>query len=1323
MNQPLAPIESLTARELKILALISEGLSYGEIGQNLFLEKATITWHVQQIYDKLGLEKSQRNHQKALAVAQAMGLLGSKPATTAQEQARQPIKNPYKGLRSFQEGEVSEFFGREALTQQLLSRLAENEPLSHFLAVVGPSGCGKSSVLHAGLIPALQQGKVEGSKQWVIATMVPGSHPLDELETALVRSCAKPGIEIMAQLLRDERGIQRLAGMLLPENKQLLLVIDQFEELFSPVVDEDQSRRFLALLGTSVAEPHSRVRVVIALRADYYDRPLMSPAISELFRLRTEVVTPLSADELARAICLPARQEGVLVESGLVAALVDEVSERPGLLPLMQYSLTELFDRRQDVTMTLAVYHQIGGIRGALTRRADVLYESLDTSQQALLRQIFLRLVKLGTEGEVLRRRVSHSELLELEVNSQVVNELIDQLAEYRLITLDYDPARGSAMVEIAHEALIREWDQLRAWLEDNRENIRQQRLLALAASDWRDANRDPSYLLSGTHLIQFQTWAQDSPVELGPVEAEFLAISIHEKQRHDRQRSLIRNLVFAIVALVAIGMSGLALLALDREQQARDAQTRAERRTLENHSIQLATSAQAAYAEGRTDLALLLAMKAIDMPDPPVLSDQVFRTIAQGPGIRAVLSAHVRPVTTLAISPDNMMVISGGCASRDADMTCKQGAMIARNIEGDVTNVTANQQLQYFDSSQLNGMVTDVVFNPANTIDGQKMVLSSCEDGGIILWEIPPIANGSVIRRYDAYAGAANEVVFSPNGKQFLAAYEDGTIIFWDTASGQEIQRLQGGAGAMTSVAFNRDGRMALSASDDGTTTLWDVEYKTEVRRYPSSPGVWLSRVAFGPVNKYGRLTVWGLSSDNAISVWDLDSGQRIAGMPPGSNQYRDIAFTPDGETVALAYGGMILLNNPGLGDGEQRLMQISKAGRASITALATSSDNALLVSGDEEGNLELWNLPVRNDLDAITVTTAASLGNSVLFPDRRYMVSSTGSADTITPTLVKIDLSKGEVVLRFSQLPGQVGANALAIDPLGRYVLVGGGNTPTKDTGSREKPFLWIIDAQNGEIIHKLEGHQYNVKAVAISPDGQYALSGSFYAAPGSLANNNGELLLWNVQSGQQVKSFANNSDIQGIAFSQDGNLAVTCSQMGSSTSIKIWEIDSGKLLHQFPYRCLSAVFIPGDKSILLNAITATSLNRMLQIDATSGEVQRRFDALTGSIENFAISPDGQYLFVASQTTAFLWDLKLNQELSSFELPSTGANAWAVFPQDSEKTIIVQDNTRQLIEWQINELPTLAKLQVWILKNRYLRQLTCEEKILYEIHPYCNE
>jgi DNA-binding CsgD family transcriptional regulator len=192
-------VEPFSAREHEILSFIDEGLSYGEIGQALHIQKATVTWYVQQIYDKLGLEKSQRNHRKALSCARALGLLEVAPDTYPRGQNEPHIKNPYKGLRPFQQVDTRDFFGREVLTRQLLSRLAETGDMYRFLAVVGPSGCGKSSVIHAGLIPALQHGGVDGSGDWVIASMIPGSHPLDELEAALTRVTTKPGINIMTQ--------------------------------------------------------------------------------------------------------------------------------------------------------------------------------------------------------------------------------------------------------------------------------------------------------------------------------------------------------------------------------------------------------------------------------------------------------------------------------------------------------------------------------------------------------------------------------------------------------------------------------------------------------------------------------------------------------------------------------------------------------------------------------------------------------------------------------------------------------------------------------------------------------------------------------------------------------------------------------------------------------------------------------------------------------------------------------------------------------------------------------------------------------------------
>ncbi len=1323
MNQPAALIEPLNARELKILSLIDDGMSYGEIAQALYIEKATVTWYVQQIYDKLNLEKSQRNHQKALARAKELGLVGSRTDISAAGRANLTIKNPYKGLRSFQQADADEFFGREALIQRLLLRLKESGPMARFLAVVGPSGSGKSSLLHAGLIPALRHGSVPGSEGWVIASMVPGSHPLDELEAALTRVSARSGIDIMAQLQRDERGLQRVAAMLLPENSELLLVIDQFEEVFSQAVDEEQSHQFLSLLGDCGSESHSRVRMVIALRADYYDRPLVLPVINDLFRTRTEVVTPLSADELAQAILMPARQAGVQVEGGLVAVMVDEVSERPGLLPLTQFSLTELFDRRQNSSMTLAIYHQIGGIRGALTRRADVLYESLSVSQQALVRQLFLRLVKLGMQSEVLRRRVSPSELETIGNNSQEVEGLIDQLVGYRLITLDYDPATGSAMVEIAHEALIREWSQLRDWLEDSREDIRQQRLLAAAASDWREANKDSSYLLSGTHLIQFQSWAENSLVELGPAESEFLTTSLHEKQRQDRRGRLLRNLVFGAVVLVAIVMSGLAILAIDRERQAQDARIRAERRTLENRSILLATNAQAAYTAGRTDLALLLANKAVDLTDPPEFSDQIFRTIALGPGIRAVLSVPLHPVKSVSISPDNKIVIAGGCEYRE-ELTCKKGVLFVLNIAGDASDIDPNEERYAVASKELTGTVNDVEFSPYTNAEGRYTVLSACEGGSIILSDVFTNSLGTVINRYDGHAGAVNAVAFSPDGKQFVAAYDQGVIIFWDTGSGQEIQRLSAGKDAITSVAYSRDGKMTLSTSQDGNTLLWDAESKTKIRSYVSSPGVWLSRVAFGPVNEYGRQTVWGLGNDNAVHIWDLATAQEITGIPPASNPYQDIAFTTDGETAALATERLILLRNTGQMSNEQRLMQVTQGIHTSITTLAISTDNTLLVSADEEGNVELWNLPVKNDLDFKSIEGISSLGNSLLFPDGLHLLSSTGSAGSITPTLVKVDLINNTVDKHYVQLPNQVGLNALAIDSSGRYIVVGGGNSNTEDFPISEEPFLWVLDAESGNVLHQLEGHQHYVRAVAISPDGRYALSGSAFTSTYSQYYiTAGELVLWDLETGQMQKQFSSYYDVEGIAFSHDGKLAATCTDGGPQATVIVWEVATGEQVQSVPYGCTDIVFSLNDKSILINYLTKSFQNRIVQFNVNSGEIERIFEGLDGPTTNFNISSDERYLVAASQTTAFMWDMKTGQIQSRITLPAPGANTWAILRLSNDNAIIVQDNSDRLIVWHIDKLPTLTDLQIWIVDNRYLRPFTCEERELYEIQPYCDD
>ena len=276
------------------------------------------------------------------------------------------LANPYKGLCAFEESDADDFFGREVLVDRLLARLAEDHPLARFLAVVGPSGSGKSSVVRAGVIPALRHGALPGSVEWSIVTLLPGSQPFDELEIALRRAFPDLSPALFSDLRGDARGLLRTLRLCLPDDRrELLLVIDQFEEVFTLVSDPDEARRFLDGLVLAATTPHSPVRVLITLRADFYDRPLMIPDFSELVRQRTEVVTPMTPEELERAVTAPAERVGVTLESGLAAAVVAEVSQQPGALPLMEYALTEVFDRRTDHTLTLAAYQEVGGCSGS----------------------------------------------------------------------------------------------------------------------------------------------------------------------------------------------------------------------------------------------------------------------------------------------------------------------------------------------------------------------------------------------------------------------------------------------------------------------------------------------------------------------------------------------------------------------------------------------------------------------------------------------------------------------------------------------------------------------------------------------------------------------------------------------------------------------------------------------------------------------------------------------------------------------------------------------------------------------------------------------
>jgi energy-coupling factor transporter ATP-binding protein EcfA2 len=338
--------------------------------------------------------------------------------------------------------------------------------MARFLAIIGPSGSGKSSLVNAGLIPALKQGALPESEKWFIVDMLPGARPLDELEIALSRIATAHADQFYDHLHRDVFGLVRVAKLILPhDGSELVLVIDQFEELFTLTEDESIRRHFFGLLCDAVTAPHSRMRVIITLRADFYDRPLQYPAFGEILCNSMETLLPLSAEELERAIVCPAQGIGVHFEEGLVSKILGDVNDQPGALPLLQYALTELFENREGHMLTRTAYRDIGGTVGALARRIDQVYLDLNEEGQDFTRQMFLRLITLGEGVEDTRRRVPRAELMAIADDEERADEIIDVFVAYRLLSLDHDLASRNPVVEVAHEAILREWERLRQWL------------------------------------------------------------------------------------------------------------------------------------------------------------------------------------------------------------------------------------------------------------------------------------------------------------------------------------------------------------------------------------------------------------------------------------------------------------------------------------------------------------------------------------------------------------------------------------------------------------------------------------------------------------------------------------------------------------------------------------------------------------------------------------------------------------------------------------------------------------------------------------------
>ncbi|HVO69803.1 MAG TPA: protein kinase [Aggregatilineaceae bacterium] len=1290
---PTNVVEVLTPREQEILHYMVEGRTNKEIADQLFVTVATVKWYITQMYRKLGV----RSRVQAIVRARELDLIARGFRSTQEDAATyvpsdqfQPT-NPYKGLLPFQTADYHDFFGREKLVEKLVRRMAEPDADARFVAVIGPSGSGKSSLVRAGLIPALWRGDLPGSERWFVVELLPGARPLDELEVALTRVATIPGVNLREHLARDRYGLLRAANLVLPnDGSELVLVIDQFEEVFTLLDDEDARVHFLNLLHAAVTEPRSRVRVVITLRADFYDRPLHYPEFGELVRSHMETILPLSAQGLERAIAGPAERVGLTFEDGLVAQIIDEMHYQTGALPLLQYALTELFERRQGRQLTHAAYQDLGGAIGALAKRAEDLYREFSPAGQETIRQMFLRLVTLGEGTEDTRRRVHRSELLAIADDQEMMDEAIDTFVVYRLLSLDHDPATRSPTVEVAHEAILREWERLRLWLDHSRDEIRLQRLFSRAAQEWAAASRDASFLLSGTRLDQFQAWAGQTQLAFTPLETDYLRASATAREEaqaaalaqqareihlEQRARNVLRGLV-AVFLVAAVVASGLAALAFEQRHMAQDNEAKANRNAELSQSLALASAARAALSEGNTDQALALAVAANQINEPPAFAQRTLYDASAAPGTIRRIPCATAWCWGMSVSPDEETVLTGDGVGGIVLSDLATGATIRRYEGGHTEEAVA-------------------FFLP----DGKRF-LSTGYDDKMLLWDV---ASGQILRTYLSTDGDFNGGALSPDGSFAATGMEAGVVLIWEVETGELLHRLVGHDPSVQvqGVAFSPDGKTLLSGSEDATMILWDVQTGELIRRFEGHTNIVFS-VHFSPDGRNALST----SFDNTMILWNIATGQMIRQFAGHTNWVFDARFSPDGQQILSASRDQTLR----LWDMASGNVLHTYAGEPSMALrVEYLSSGTQALSSYNDGILRVWQLTAQEVVRQFgaqappvpeTDDTFADGDTLTLSKNGRWAAAPGAGADANAVMLW--DTETGELIRRFSRHDGNV--TSIAFSPDQRQLVSAAWDNTL---------ILW--DVQTGEEIRRFTGHTGPVLDVAFSPDGSRLASGS----------EDQTIILWDAAAASVLWRFDGFTDaVNSVAFSPDGHTLIAgfgtiryVAGSNEDNSLRLFDVDTGEEMRRFEGHTapITVARFSRDGKSLLSASTDATL-RLWDV-ATGSEIRRLIGHGT-AIWSADFSSDGRYAISGSQDgTVIVWDLTTGEELRSLDEPGAMVQG-ALFTPDGSMGLTASADGR-LRRWRL----TLGfnDLLTWVGEHRYVRDLACSERELYRVLPLC--
>lgn len=1112
---------------------------------------------------------------------------------------------PYRGLARFEPGDRDLFFGRDHLVAQLADRVRARR----MVAVVGASGSGKSSLLRAGLLPDLQVQPPTGCRLAAIRILTPGPRPSSTHADVLTAS-------------------QR-AG-------DTVVVVDQFEEIFTLCSDPAERAAFLDLLVKAV-KPENRLRVVIAVRADFLGRCTEHRPLAGALTDATFLLGPMGPDELRDAIVKPAGAAGLIVERALTARIIEDVAEEPGGLPLMSHALLETWRRRKGRALTLAAYEAAGGVHGALTRTAEELYTRLSPEQAEAARRILLRLITPGEGAQDTSRPAEHAELRALSAAGRPSEaaSVLEQLARARLVTLDGD------MVHLAHEALITAWPRLQSWIDGARERLRVHHQLIEAARAFDALGQDTGALYRGTRLARAEELLNGYRADLTPAEAAFLDASIAAREQEQRAAARtarrIRVLLAAVSALLLLA-STAAVIAFQQRSLARAGRDRAVAEQVVAEAGQL----------NATDpsLAARMYLAAHRLRSDREAAAGLLDT--QNLALSSVLSGHSQAVYAVAFSPDGRILATGAgddtirlWSLADPAHPRPLGKPLAGHADWvywlqfspdghTLASASRDRTARLWDvrdprhPKALGRPLTghrNYVFSVSFSHDGRTLATAS-QDGTVRLWDVSDPARAKALGHPLTGARAAvASAAFSPDGHTVAAPGHDHQIRLWNVADPtrpKQWRKPLSTPDVVYAVAFRRDSKLMASVGNDDKVRLWDVSDPAHAKPLGQPLTGHTDTLLAAAFSPDGRTLATG-GADHTIRLWDISDplhpaplGQPLIGHTGFVNW---LAFSPDGQSLASASD-----------DHTVRLWHLPPAVLAnhlgSVTGIAYSRDGRLLASASA-GRVRLWDVRDPAGGRELSDLPGQHLALRTVFQPRGRLLASADSDGTVWLWNVSTPGHPQQAGLIHTGGADQVDG-VLAFTPDGHVLVTGGPKHSLR---------LWNITdpARPAALGIPLTGHISFVHWAGVSPDGHTLASTS----------EDDKVRLWDIRDPSRPRPLPDirTDDTGGTrwgAFSPDGRLLATA---GVGHEVRLWNLSNtahtlaiGNSLTGHTGQVTWVGFSPDghtlasageDRNILLWDLTDPARPARWGKALTAGH--------TEGIETAAYRPDGQLLATA--------------------------------------------------------------------------------------------